>query len=141
MEQYIVRVEQLKGVNVAPAPAPAPKKAAASGDGKAGGGGGKDDDDENSKFREGLSSVINTESPNVKWDDVAGLAGAKESLKEAVILPIRFPQLFQGKRKPWCAPSRPPNCNFLSLALASVSPQHVARSPPSRIRARVVRPR
>jgi vacuolar protein-sorting-associated protein 4 len=101
MEQYIVRVEQLKGVNVAPAPAPAPKKAAASGDGKAGGGGGKDDDDENSKFREGLSSVINTESPNVKWDDVAGLAGAKESLKEAVILPIRFPQLFQGKRKPW----------------------------------------
>jgi vacuolar protein-sorting-associated protein 4 len=100
MEQYIVRVEQLKGVNVAPAPAPAPKKAAASGDGKAGGGGGKDDDDENSKFREGLSSVINTESPNVKWDDVAGLAGAKESLKEAVILPIRFPQLFQGKRKP-----------------------------------------
>jgi vacuolar protein-sorting-associated protein 4 len=35
------------------------------------------------------------------WQDVAGLAGAKESLKEAVILPIRFPQLFQGKRKPW----------------------------------------
>ena len=62
--------------------------------------GGKEDD-EKSKFREALGSVINTESPNVKWDDVAGLAGAKESLKEAVILPIRFPQLFQGKRKPW----------------------------------------
>ena len=26
---------------------------------------------------------------------------AKESLKEAVILPTRFPQLFTGKRKPW----------------------------------------
>jgi len=26
---------------------------------------------------------------------------AKDSLKEAVILPIKFPQLFTGKRKPW----------------------------------------
>jgi vacuolar protein-sorting-associated protein 4 len=99
MHQYISRVETLKGVNVAPVPAPAPKKAAATGDGKAGGG--KEDEDDKSKFREGLASAISTESPNVKWDDVAGLYGAKESLKEAVILPIRFPQLFQGKRKPW----------------------------------------
>jgi vacuolar protein-sorting-associated protein 4 len=41
------------------------------------------------------------EKPDVKWDDVAGLHQAKESLKEAVILPIKFPQLFTGKRKPW----------------------------------------
>jgi len=41
------------------------------------------------------------ERPNIKWDDVAGLEGAKDALKEAVILPIRFPQLFGGKRKPW----------------------------------------
>jgi len=41
------------------------------------------------------------ETPNVKWDDVAGLEGAKESLKEAVILPIKFPHLFTGKRTPW----------------------------------------
>jgi vacuolar protein-sorting-associated protein 4 len=32
---------------------------------------------------------------------VAGLEGAKEALKEAVILPIKFPHLFQGKRQPW----------------------------------------
>jgi vacuolar protein-sorting-associated protein 4 len=32
---------------------------------------------------------------------VAGLAHAKEALQEAVILPMKFPQLFQGKRKPW----------------------------------------
>jgi len=41
------------------------------------------------------------EKPNVQWSDVAGLENAKESLKEAVILPIKFPQLFTGKRKPW----------------------------------------
>jgi len=34
-------------------------------------------------------------------DDVAGLHAAKEALKEAVILPIKFPQLFTGKRQPW----------------------------------------
>ena len=36
-----------------------------------------------------------------QWDDVAGLEGAKEALKEAVILPVKFPQFFTGKRKPW----------------------------------------
>lgn len=45
--------------------------------------------------------AILTEKPNIKWDDVAGLEGAKESLKEAVILPIKFPHLFTGKRTPW----------------------------------------
>ena len=41
-----------------------------------------------------LSSAIVSEKPNVKWSDVAGLEGAKEALKEAVILPVKFPQLF-----------------------------------------------
>ena len=36
-----------------------------------------------------------------QWDDVAGLEGAKDALKEAVILPVKFPQFFTGKRKPW----------------------------------------
>jgi len=48
-----------------------------------------------------LASAIVMEKPNIKWDDVAGLEMAKQLLKEAVILPIKFPQLFQGKRKPW----------------------------------------
>lgn len=38
------------------------------------------------------------EKPNVRWNDVAGLEGAKEALKEAVILPIKFPHLFTGTR-------------------------------------------
>jgi vacuolar protein-sorting-associated protein 4 len=37
----------------------------------------------------------------VRWEDVAGLDGAKEALKEAVILPIKFPHLFTGNRQPW----------------------------------------
>ena len=61
-----------------------------------------DDDDEDKKKIEGaLQSCIVQEKPNVKWEDVAGLEKAKDALKEAVIFPIKFPQLFQGKRKPW----------------------------------------
>lgn len=37
------------------------------------------------------------EKPNIQWNDVAGLEGAKEALKEAVILPIKFPHLFTGQ--------------------------------------------
>jgi len=52
-------------------------------------------------MRGALTSAIISEKPNIRWDDVAGLEAAKEALKEAVILPTRFPQLFTGKRKPW----------------------------------------
>ena len=47
-------------------------------------------------FARPVGSII-METPNVRWDDVAGLHAAKESLKEAVILPIKFPHLFTGK--------------------------------------------
>lgn len=53
-------------------------------------------DPENKKLQERLSGAIVMEKPNVKWEDIAGLEGAKEALKEAVILPIKFPQLFTG---------------------------------------------
>lgn len=59
------------------------------------------DDPEKKKMQDKLSGAIVMEKPNVKWDDVAGLDMAKEALKEAVILPIKFPHLFTGKRKPW----------------------------------------
>lgn len=48
------------------------------------------------------AGAIVMEKPNVRWNDVAGLEGAKEALKEAVILPIKFPHLFTGSRE--CRP-------------------------------------
>eukprot|EP00123_Amoebidium_parasiticum_P016947 comp23653_c0_seq3/m.40396 comp23653_c0_seq3/g.40396 ORF comp23653_c0_seq3/g.40396 comp23653_c0_seq3/m.40396 type:complete len:464 (-) comp23653_c0_seq3:201-1592(-) len=61
----------------------------------------KEEDAEQKALRSGLAGAIITEKPNVQWDDVAGLDAAKEALKEAVILPIKFPQLFTGNRTPW----------------------------------------
>jgi len=60
-----------------------------------------EDDPEKKKMQTKLSDAIVVEKPNIKWDDVAGLEAAKEALKEAVILPIKFPHLFTGNRKPW----------------------------------------
>lgn len=70
--------------------------------------------DENSKLKNALEGVIVVTKPDVSWEQVAGmpslscleshfagLHAAKEALKEAVILPARFPKLFSGKRKPW----------------------------------------
>lgn len=46
-----------------------------------------------------FAGAIIMTKPDVKWDDVAGLHGAKETLKEAVILPIKFPHLFTGQEE------------------------------------------
>lgn len=61
-------------------------------------GGGEEDP---SRFNDALESCIVTSSPQVTWDMIAGLDGAKEALRESVILPLKFPQLFRGKRRPW----------------------------------------
>ncbi|AQZ12010.1 VPS4 (YPR173C) [Zygosaccharomyces parabailii] len=59
-----------------------------------------EDSDDSKKLRGALSGAILTEKPNVRWEDIAGLDSAKEALKEAVILPVKFPHLFRGNRKP-----------------------------------------
>ncbi|KAJ0164719.1 Vacuolar protein sorting-associated protein 4 [Colletotrichum tanaceti] len=110
--EYMDRAEKLKTyLNEAEA-----KKSGGGGGGGGGGGnkpgamgvngGGKgkasdDGDEDNKKLRNALSGAILQERPNVRWDDVAGLEGAKDTLKEAVVLPIKFPSLFQGKRQAW----------------------------------------
>ena len=42
------------------------------------------------------AGAIVADKPNVHWDDIAGLMVAKESLKETVIMPVKFPHLFTG---------------------------------------------
>ena len=38
---------------------------------------------------------------NIKFCDVAGLTSAKQALRESVIIPMQYPHLFTGSRKPW----------------------------------------
>jgi len=98
-KEYMTRAEQLKNV-------------IAKKEGKISHKGGSDpesketketesDDPETARLQSSLQSAILSERPNVKWSDVAGLENAKGLLQEAVILPVKFPQLFTGKRKPW----------------------------------------
>jgi len=56
------------------------------------------DDSEKKKLHTILEDAILTEKPIFHWDDIAGFDGAKDYLKEAVILPIKFPSLFTGKK-------------------------------------------
>lgn len=108
--EYLRRAEEIRtvldGDNGGPAAngdaalAVKPKnKTAKKGDGEGGG----EDDAEQAKLRSGLNSAIVREKPNIKWSDVAGLESAKQALQEAVILPVKFPQFFTGKRRPWRA--------------------------------------
>nr|CAD7595112.1 unnamed protein product [Timema genevievae] len=48
-----------------------------------------------------LEGVIVETDCAVTWSDVVDLEDVKESLEEAVILPLKFPQLFTGVRKTW----------------------------------------
>ncbi|XP_013383504.1 katanin p60 ATPase-containing subunit A1-like isoform X2 [Lingula anatina] len=50
---------------------------------------------------EGLERDVVQRSPNVHWDDIAGLTEAKALLEEAVILPLYMPDYFKGIRRPW----------------------------------------
>lgn len=61
----------------------------------------KEEDEDKQRMRNSLAGTIVKVKPNIHWDQVAGLEGAKEALRESVILPMKFPQLFIGNRKPW----------------------------------------
>lgn len=78
-----------------------PGSGGGGGNGGGGGGGNGGADDEANEFKDRISSAILVEKPNIKWSDVAGLAEAKRNLVQAVIMPLKIPQFFQGNRKPW----------------------------------------
>ncbi|CAI8617753.1 unnamed protein product [Vicia faba] len=50
---------------------------------------------------ESLSRDIIRGNPNVKWESIKGLENAKRLLKEAVVMPIKYPKYFTGLLSPW----------------------------------------
>eukprot|EP00941_MAST-03F_sp_MAST-3F-sp1_P005526 g5526.t1 len=48
-----------------------------------------------------ITRDIFTVNPNVYFADVIGHASAKRILRESVVMPIRYPQLFTGILSPW----------------------------------------
>jgi vacuolar protein-sorting-associated protein 4 len=78
---------------------------------------------EEQEIIDSISGTILTESPDVKWTDIAGLAGSKQALREAIVLPIMKPNLFTGARKPWSGILLfgPPGCGKTLLARAAAT--------------------
>lgn len=70
-----------------------------------------------------ISGTIVTESPQVKWEDIAGLENVKQALREAIVLPIAKPELFTGARRPWSGILLfgPPGCGKTLLAKAAAT--------------------
>ena len=70
-----------------------------------------------------ISGTIVTESPNVSWNEIAGLENCKQALREAIVLPMVKPDLFTGARKPWSGILLfgPPGCGKTLLAKAAAS--------------------
>ncbi|CAN6483722.1 unnamed protein product [Victoria cruziana] len=50
---------------------------------------------------ESLTRDIIRGSPDVKWETIKGLETAKRLLKEAVVMPIKYPKYFTGLLTPW----------------------------------------
>ena len=53
-----------------------------------------------SEYESQILNEMLDSSPGVSWDDIAGLSFAKDTIKEAVILPNLRPDLFVGLRTP-----------------------------------------
>ena len=48
-----------------------------------------------------ISHDIHLQNPDVRWDDIVGLDTAKQLIKEAVVYPLKYPELFRGILSPW----------------------------------------
>ncbi|XP_033626739.1 vacuolar protein sorting-associated protein 4B-like [Asterias rubens] len=101
LKKYIEKKNKKKAVKEGGGSSSAAKKGGKSNKKDDGSDSDSDDNPETKKMQNQLQSAIIMEKPNIKWSDVAGLEGAKDALKEAVILPIKFPHLFTGKRQAW----------------------------------------
>ncbi|CAI5523424.1 unnamed protein product [Closterium sp. Naga37s-1] len=53
------------------------------------------------ELAEAVGRDIMRGNPEVTWSSIKGLGGAKQLLKEAVVMPIKYPQYFTGLLAPW----------------------------------------
>ncbi|MFW9931663.1 MAG: AAA family ATPase, partial [Candidatus Thorarchaeota archaeon] len=61
-----------------------------------------EDDEDTKRLKDMVSDTIIYEKPNVKMSEVAGLEDAKQAITDAIIAPMKHPELFKGKaRQPW----------------------------------------
>mgnify|MGYP006277535241 CR=1 FL=1 len=119
IEQYINRAKVLKS-HLGGGPAGKASGAKKGGDFK---GDGEKVPEEEQKLIDAISSTIISESPDITWDDIAGLEKSKQILREAIVLPILKPDLFVGARRPWSGVLLfgPPGCGKTLLAKAAAS--------------------
>lgn len=73
-----------------------------------------------------ISSIMDTvitEKPSITWDDIGGLDEPKARIREAIILPMKRPEVFRGPLKPWrgILLFGPPGCGKTLLAKAAAN--------------------
>ncbi|MHA1154571.1 MAG: AAA family ATPase [Candidatus Heimdallarchaeota archaeon] len=96
-KEYLARAKELKDQGMQPADASKRRKSPKKGSSRDS----DDSDEEKDELEEAIDEIIVVEKPNVKMSDVAGLEEAKRALREAIILPMKRPDLFKGARNPW----------------------------------------
>lgn len=60
----------------------------------------QDPTEETEKLKRQIEKEIMTKSPNVKWEDIAGLEIQKKTIQQAIVYPMLRPDLYKGPRKP-----------------------------------------
>jgi vacuolar protein-sorting-associated protein 4 len=62
----------------------------------------EEEDEDERRLSEMISDTILSERPDVKMSEVAGLSDAKQAIHDAIVSPMKHPELFKGKaRQPW----------------------------------------
>jgi len=104
-EQYLARAYELKSAIERPRKAVLEQKL-----------------NEDEELQSKIISLIIPEKPNISWNDIAGLQNAKQAIEDAIILPLRYPELFKGMPT-WkgILLFGPPGCGKTMLAKAAAS--------------------
>lgn len=96
-KEYLARAKELKDQGMQPADTGRKKRSPSKRSSKDS----DESDEDKDELEDAIDEIIIVEKPNVKMSNVAGLEEAKRALREAIILPMKRPDLFKGARNPW----------------------------------------